>query len=43
MSRKSMALYIALAACTVLMLTPLVWLVAATLKGPADLFHYLFF
>ena len=25
------------------MLTPLVWLLAASLKGPDDLFHYLFF
>ena len=24
-------------------LTPLVWLVAATTKGPDDLFHYTFF
>ncbi len=43
MSRTSIILYAALALCTVAMLTPLVWLIAATLKGPDDLFHYLFF
>jgi len=36
-------LYVALTACSVLMLTPLVWLVAACLKKPDDLFSYLFF
>ena len=25
------------------MLTPMIWLIAATSKGPDDLFHYLFF
>ena len=29
--------------CCVVMLTPMVWLIAATIKGPDDLFHYLFF
>ena len=29
--------------CAVVALTPLVWLVAATTKGPDDLFHYTFF
>ena len=43
MSRSKIALYAALAFCAVLMLTPLVWLIAATTKGPDDLFHYLFF
>jgi len=36
-------LYGALSLCAVVMLTPLVWLLAASLKGPDDLFHYLFF
>ena len=36
-------LYVALFACTVIMLTPMVWLFAASIKGPDDLFHYLFF
>jgi len=35
-------LYAALAACSVVMLTPLAWLVAACLKRPDDLFSYLF-
>jgi ABC-type glycerol-3-phosphate transport system permease component len=43
MSSAKIILYTALAFCTVLMLTPLVWLIAATIKGPDDLFHYLFF
>ena len=43
MSGSKIALYTALGACAVLMLTPLVWLIAATSKGPDDLFHYLFF
>lgn len=29
--------------CSAVMLTPLVWLLAASSKGPDDLFHYLFF
>lgn len=37
------ALYLALSICTILMLTPMVWLLAASTKGPDDLFHYLFF
>lgn len=36
-------LYVALAAAAVVMLTPLVWLVAACLKRPDELFSYLFF
>ena len=36
-------LYLALIACTAVMLTPMVWLIAASIKGPDDLFHYLFF
>ncbi len=36
-------LYAALALCAVVMLTPLVWLVAACLKKPDDLFSFLFF
>ena len=36
-------LHAALAGCTVLVLMPMVWLIAATTKGPDDLFHYLFF
>ena len=43
MNGSRAVLYAALVFCTVLMLTPLVWLFAATLKGPDDLFHYLFF
>ncbi len=37
------ALYTALIACTIVMLTPMVWLIAASMKGPDDLFHYIFF
>lgn len=36
-------LYLLLLVGAAITLTPLVWLVAATLKGPDDLFHYLFF
>ncbi|HIG55721.1 MAG TPA: carbohydrate ABC transporter permease [Candidatus Latescibacteria bacterium] len=43
MNASKIALYTALGACAVLMLTPLIWLIAATSKGPDDLFHYLFF
>jgi ABC-type glycerol-3-phosphate transport system permease component len=35
--------YLLLCLAAVVTLTPLVWLVAATTKGPDDLFHYLFF
>jgi multiple sugar transport system permease protein len=35
--------YVLLLLGAALTLTPVVWLVAATLKGPDDLFHYLFF
>ncbi len=35
--------YVLLFATAALTLIPLVWLVAATLKGPDDLFHYSFF
>lgn len=43
--RKSLRilLYVALSAAGVVMLTPLVWLVAACLKRPDQLFSYLFF
>ncbi len=37
------SLHVVLLAVTVVMLTPLVWLLAACIKGPDDLFHYLFF
>ncbi|MFP4056209.1 MAG: carbohydrate ABC transporter permease [Candidatus Brocadiia bacterium] len=37
------ALYLGLGLAAVVMLTPLVWLVAACLKTPGDLFSYLFF
>lgn len=36
-------LYLVLCTCAAVMLTPLVWLVAASFKGPDDLFHYVFF
>jgi len=36
-------LYVTLVTCSVAMLTPLVWLVAATVKAPDDFFHYTFF
>jgi len=36
-------LYSALIFSAVIMLTPLLWLVAASFKGPDDLFHYVFF
>jgi ABC-type glycerol-3-phosphate transport system permease component len=36
-------LYLALAAFAVIALTPILWLTAATIKGPDDLFHYTFF
>ncbi len=38
-----LALYAVLGVCAVVVLTPLVWLVAASFKGRDDLFHYLFF
>ncbi len=37
------SLYAMLMLCAVVMLTPMAWLVAAAVKGPDDLFHYLFF
>lgn len=37
------SLHIVLIICAGVMLTPLVWLVAASFKSPDDLFHYLFF
>ena len=43
MSGSKIVLYAALSFCAVLVLTPLVWLIAATTKGPDDLFHFLFF
>ena len=36
-------LYVLLGGGTVLVLIPMVWLIAAVIKGPDDLFHYLFF
>lgn len=36
-------LYTVLISCTIIMLTPMVWLLSASLKGPDDLFHYVFF
>jgi len=36
-------LYAVLSLSSVVMLAPLAWLVAASIKGPDDLFHYLFF
>lgn len=36
-------LYTVLIAVSAVMLTPMVWLVAASIKGPDDLFHYTFF
>jgi ABC-type glycerol-3-phosphate transport system permease component len=36
-------LYVALTGCAAVMLTPLVWLVAASIKSPEDFFHYTFF
>ena len=35
--------YIVLIVCAALTLTPLIWLVAASIKTPDDLFHYTFF
>jgi ABC-type glycerol-3-phosphate transport system permease component len=35
--------YLVLLALVAIALTPLVWLIAATTKGPDDLFHYTFF
>ncbi len=37
------ALYVVLAAWTILVLSPFIWLLAASFKSPDDLFHYLFF
>src|ERR1017187_10743651 len=36
-------LYIVLVPCLVVMLTPLVWLVAQSVKSPEDFFSYTFF
>lgn len=44
--KKKLALifvYFMLCLVTLIMLTPMVWLVAASFKGKEDLFHYLFF
>jgi ABC-type glycerol-3-phosphate transport system permease component len=38
-----LCLYTVLIFCTIIMLTPMVWLLAASLKGSDDLFHYVFF
>ncbi|MBT4504140.1 MAG: carbohydrate ABC transporter permease [Gemmatimonadetes bacterium] len=40
---QKILLYALLSWCSVLVLIPMVWLIAAVLKGPDDLFHYLFF
>ena len=40
---KRTSIYLALAVCTLVMLTPLVWLVAAAFKPSADFFRYTFF
>jgi len=37
------SVYVVLFALAAVTLTPLVWLIAATVKGPDDLFHYTFF
>jgi ABC-type glycerol-3-phosphate transport system permease component len=42
LARNAM-LYVVLVAIAAMMLTPMVWLVAASIKGPDDLFHYTFF
>lgn len=36
-------MYALLTACAIVTLTPIVWLVAASIKGPDDLFHHMFF
>lgn len=36
-------MYALLLSAAVITLTPIVWLVAASIKGPDDLFHYMFF
>ncbi len=36
-------IYSALAAASIITMIPLIWLLAASLKSPDDLFHYLFF
>ena len=36
-------IYLGLILCAMISLTPLLWLVAASFKGPDDLFHYTFF
>jgi len=36
-------MYAVLLSAAVVTLTPIVWLVAASIKGPDDLFHYMFF
>ena len=43
MSWQRVGVHAMLVLCSVVMLTPMVWLIAATIKGPDDLFHYLFF
>lgn len=43
MGWQRIGLHAALVLCSIVMLTPMVWLMAATIKGPDDLFHYLFF
>ncbi|MGB1718650.1 MAG: hypothetical protein ACPHO6_10855, partial [Candidatus Latescibacterota bacterium] len=43
MGWQRFGLHAVLVLCSVVMLTPMVWLIAATIKGPDDLFHYLFF
>ena len=43
MGWQRFGLHAVLVLSSVVMLTPMVWLIAATIKGPDDLFHYLFF
>jgi len=43
MNWQRVGVHAMLVLCSVVMLTPMVWLIAATIKGPDDLFHYLFF
>jgi ABC-type glycerol-3-phosphate transport system permease component len=40
---RQVLLYTVLITCIVVTLTPLVWLVASSFKGPGDFFHYTFF
>jgi len=42
-SSAKAAVTILLTLCAIVSLTPMVWLIAAALKGPDDMFHYMFF